>query len=470
MANKGIPGLNGKDGKTILSGSVAPVSGIGVDGDFYIRKIEPFAFYVKESGAWVSLGNLKVSDTNGNLSSMIQDVYENMYAAGVGWTTCSAATLSYAVNVIAFTSQNARCAKLPQPVQGKSVRLVNTAESPIKLYPSNLDGIITPSDSDNEEDALKNGVDFITPVIIPNDSKVYEFICTSSSNGGSWFWKAAATQQRSTFQIDVSHTNGSNTYAYTNGAFNNLGTYTFNTSQISLQGVSAGQTYNGYYYPPLNIQVTALAPGTDTTKYLTVQMIQQGGDPKLGTATYENRFYGPGTNSGNGASWDNDTSTWGNWHTQKTSVIRETLKTNVTSADLAGGLSFSSIKFARWAYPIALWVDNSSPTKFNGGWTSGPSANPPTGSMVPALSTTNSTVLTGGMGNPYGVGDPGSYQRVLARDGVFINGNGLGPGWPSGCRRPYAYNPVTRFFWEIIIPSTFPTKVYRFFIIMDEII
>jgi len=67
-----LPGLDGVNGKTILSGTTDPNSSIGTDGDFYISKVSPFKFFHKESGQWVYIGNLQGVNGNGFLA--IQEV------------------------------------------------------------------------------------------------------------------------------------------------------------------------------------------------------------------------------------------------------------------------------------------------------------------------------------------------------------------------------------------------------------
>jgi hypothetical protein len=61
----GIPGLDGLDGKTIISGESDPANFTGNDGDFYIRRQSPFRFFYKEAGVWSYLGDLKGVDGNG---------------------------------------------------------------------------------------------------------------------------------------------------------------------------------------------------------------------------------------------------------------------------------------------------------------------------------------------------------------------------------------------------------------------
>jgi hypothetical protein len=54
----GADGADGADGKTILNGSGAPGSGLGVDGDFYIDTSADSIYGPKTAGAWGSATSL----------------------------------------------------------------------------------------------------------------------------------------------------------------------------------------------------------------------------------------------------------------------------------------------------------------------------------------------------------------------------------------------------------------------------
>lgn len=49
---QGIQGMPGADGRTVLSGAIAPGSGVGVNGDFYINTATSFIYGPKAGGAW----------------------------------------------------------------------------------------------------------------------------------------------------------------------------------------------------------------------------------------------------------------------------------------------------------------------------------------------------------------------------------------------------------------------------------
>ena len=64
---KGENGIDGLNGKSVLSGTGVPSNSLGVDGDFYIDKNSPFNFYSKSAGTWGFLGRLQGSNGNGDV-------------------------------------------------------------------------------------------------------------------------------------------------------------------------------------------------------------------------------------------------------------------------------------------------------------------------------------------------------------------------------------------------------------------
>ena len=62
---KGNNGLDGTNGKSVISATGAPSSLLGVDGDFYVDKNAPFNFYSKSGSSWTLLGRLQGLDGNG---------------------------------------------------------------------------------------------------------------------------------------------------------------------------------------------------------------------------------------------------------------------------------------------------------------------------------------------------------------------------------------------------------------------
>jgi hypothetical protein len=104
--------------------------------------------------------------------------------------------LAYDINVIATASNGNYACKLPQPVTGKTVKLINKADRVVLVYPSNVGGQIG-----------NNLID--QPVQIPNDGKVYEFICVLNPDPGKWaFTTAPTTRQIVIAEIFIDHVNG----------------------------------------------------------------------------------------------------------------------------------------------------------------------------------------------------------------------------------------------------------------------
>lgn len=128
------------------------------------------------------------------------DVFQNLSAEGTDNTTTS--VMSYGVNVFTTSSQTDFCTKLPQPTTGKRSVIVNLSTQAIVVHPSNVGGRI-------------NNLPVDQPLVIPNDGKAYEFICTENPLPGEWNVIAPpATSQYQGTEIEVSHTNGVATNAY----------------------------------------------------------------------------------------------------------------------------------------------------------------------------------------------------------------------------------------------------------------
>jgi hypothetical protein len=126
-------------------------------------------------------------------------VYDGLVANN---TTSSTTTiLNHGVNVITTaTSTNLAC-KLPQPVTGKELKIVNMSSRDIKLFPSNVGGKI-------------NNYAIDAPATIPADGKSYSFICIENPLPGEWVWSAPATAQIEFAEMSVSHTNGTASSVY----------------------------------------------------------------------------------------------------------------------------------------------------------------------------------------------------------------------------------------------------------------
>ena len=102
---------------------------------------------------------------------------------------------SYGVNVFEYVTPTNRATKLPQPVTGKSIRIMNNSTSLLYVYPSNVGGQI-------------NNYPVDTPAVLPPDGKPYEFICIENPLPGAWTFSAPATGQFDSGEIEVSVTSG----------------------------------------------------------------------------------------------------------------------------------------------------------------------------------------------------------------------------------------------------------------------
>ena len=109
--------------------------------------------------------------------------------------TSSATTsiCSYGVNVFEHVTPTNFATKLPQPVTGKSVRIINNGSTLLSIFPSNVGGQI-------------NNYPVDTPAVIPPDGNLYEFICIENPLPGAWTFSSPATGQYDSGEIEISIT------------------------------------------------------------------------------------------------------------------------------------------------------------------------------------------------------------------------------------------------------------------------
>lgn len=133
-------------------------------------------------------------DTNGfvvtadtaNISDALYTVNYGLNASG---TTISTGSICiYGVNVFTGVTGSNYATKLPQPVTGKSVKIINLSNNILYVYPSNVGGTI-------------NNLPVDTPAQIPPDGKLYEFVCVVNPLPGAWVWSAPATSQYDSGEI-----------------------------------------------------------------------------------------------------------------------------------------------------------------------------------------------------------------------------------------------------------------------------
>jgi hypothetical protein len=141
-------------------------------------------------------------------------------------TTSTTLILDYGVNIISTSTSTNYAAKLPQPVTGKRVIVVNKSTFPVSLFPSNVGGQIN-----------NYPIDF--PAIIPPDGKAYDFICVENPLPGAWVWSPPATTQFDSGEMLVAHTNGVQTsvHGYSNATISS-GSYSAgsNGGNLALTG------------------------------------------------------------------------------------------------------------------------------------------------------------------------------------------------------------------------------------------
>lgn len=118
----------------------------------------------------VIIGSAGGSGSTANISDALYTV-NNLGASGT--TSATTSVCIYGVNVFISASTSNYATKLPQPVTGKSVKIVNNTKYPISMYPANLGGKI-------------NNLPINTPLVIPADGKVYEYICTLNPLPGNF--------------------------------------------------------------------------------------------------------------------------------------------------------------------------------------------------------------------------------------------------------------------------------------------
>jgi hypothetical protein len=141
-----------------------------------------------------SSGNVIVGSTNISDSTY---VVSNLSANAA--TTATTSTCTYGVNVFTAATLTNHATKLPQPVTGKSVKIINNTAVTILVFPSNAGGRI-------------NKLPIDTPAVIPADGNLYEFICTVNPLPGQWSF----TPPSSNF-----YDSGVITYTVTGNTFDN---------------------------------------------------------------------------------------------------------------------------------------------------------------------------------------------------------------------------------------------------------
>jgi len=96
--------------------------------------------------------------------------------------------LEYGVNIIVTATDTDFACRLPIPVTGKRVIVINRSTRSISLFPSMAGGRI-------------NNYAIDAPAIIPPDGNAYDFICIENPLPGAWVWSPPAIGQYDSGEI-----------------------------------------------------------------------------------------------------------------------------------------------------------------------------------------------------------------------------------------------------------------------------
>ena len=148
------------------------------------------------------------TDVGVNIKSVIdyvdQEVSITPVSSGLvaqGTTISTTSILTYGINIFGTSTQLDYATKLPQPVTGKRVKVVNKSSYPITLYPSNVGGWIGTQNVD-------------VPVTIPADGRIYEFNCIENPLPGGWSFNNPSSSKVSFLELSVTHVNGTATNSF----------------------------------------------------------------------------------------------------------------------------------------------------------------------------------------------------------------------------------------------------------------
>lgn len=168
-----------------------------------------------------------------------QEVFYGLTAQGT--TASTTAVLQYGINVFTTVTSTNYAAKLPQPVTGRTLKIVNLSNLPIHLFPSNIGGQI-------------NNYGVNIQAVIPPDGRVYEFFCIENPLPGAWSFNAPAIGQYDSGVITAT-TLDSNDHVSAASSTSGYGLYD------GFYG-STGWSYNGVNYAPILTNTLTSPAGT----------------------------------------------------------------------------------------------------------------------------------------------------------------------------------------------------------------
>jgi hypothetical protein len=159
--------------------------------------------------------------------------------------------LQYGVNIVITATPTDYACRLPIPVTGKRVIVVNRSLMTINLFPSMEGGQI-------------NNYAIDAPAIIPPDGNAYEFICVENPLPGAWIWSPPATNQYDSGDITGTTTtvnsvivgvetgisNVTNATSYGTG---NIQASPSTNTPISTNGFAYQLNANAAYFKPIGV-------------------------------------------------------------------------------------------------------------------------------------------------------------------------------------------------------------------------
>jgi len=122
-------------------------------------------------GSTTSSGDISFSTLGSGVVQTLTTLGANGTASYAGFSNTTA-SLNFGINLIDYAASQDYCVKLPQPVTGKSVIVVNKSGIDIKVFPSNVGGDINGN---------INGF-----AVVPSNGTSYVFNCYENPLPGGW--------------------------------------------------------------------------------------------------------------------------------------------------------------------------------------------------------------------------------------------------------------------------------------------
>ena len=130
--------------------------------------------------------------TDQNSGSSGDQVFNNLFATGIAGQL-STTNLNYGLNIVIYSIAANFAAKLPIAEPGKTVKVVNTSDYPVAIYPNEISGIV-------------NDKAF---AVVPNNKIVYEFMCDNADEFG-YTWRTVSEENKKIefAEIYIDHVSG----------------------------------------------------------------------------------------------------------------------------------------------------------------------------------------------------------------------------------------------------------------------